>query len=453
MNSMRRLTGTAAVVVATGLALSAIVLVAALITDAVRSGSEGGDFQDRMSRIFGTDGADDTYEAAMSDEEEWDSEAWHEEIERLQDGAYTIPGVFIYPDDDGLEMGCIIDTDAVVVESDLTRDPVLVPGNGERVIRISCPESVFFPGDSDDDGNKEWFLEDPADYDSDNELRPFDDDSGRLPGLTEELLEILLDRFADGDEDAFEFADEDDAWSEWDEEESYSGSEFEQWSEGPFTFEYGGPDGGEAFTFRFYDSDGNESGGEPERFFFDEPWPGGLFTFSFRIPDDDNEYSFEMFDERWGKPDSWADDRFGFEEEWSKRPFSFRGWRDGGDDDGERGFPFGMFRDEWYSEEENGDYDYDESFGEFSEEFDDFFTEGDEYSFGEELSPEQEELMRQMMQSMMEMFGLEDLFPTDRFDFDDGDSDSDDYNGDGDDEDDGAYSFHDSDSTTLPVRY
>lgn len=443
MNSMRRLTGTAAVVVATGLALSAIVLVAALITDAVRSGSEGGDFQDRMSRIFGTDGADDTYEAAMSDEEEWDSEAWHEEIETLR-GDSMIPVYGI-----GDDWDCAVD-----LESDLEEIEAQAE-KGSVVIR--CENATIYmndPGSGDD-----WdhvYIEFDDDVDFNEEVSPSseeDDPSGRIPGLTEELLEILLDRFADGDEDAFEFADEDDAWSEWDEEESYGGRQFEQWSEGPFTFEYGGPDGGEAFTFRFYDSDGNESGGEPERFFFDEPWSGGPFTFSFRIPDDDHEYTFEMFDDRWGKPDSWADDRFGFEEEWSKRPFSFRGWGEGGDDDGEREFPFGMFRDEWYSEEENGDYDYDESFGEFSEEFDDLFTEGGEFSFGEELSPEQEELMRQMMQSMMEMFGLEDLFPTDRFDFDDGDSDADDYHGDGDDDDEGAYSFHGSDSTTLPVRY
>ena len=444
MNSMRRLTGTAAVVVATGLALSAIVLVAALITDAVRSGSEGGDFQDRMSRIFGTDGADDTYEAAMSDEEEeWDSEAWHEEIETLR-GDSTIPVYGI-----GDDWDCAVD-----LESDLEEIEAQAE-KGSVVIR--CENATIYmndPGSGDD-----WdhvYIEFDDDVDFNEEVSPSseeDDPSGRIPGLTEELLEILLDRFADGDEDAFEFADEEDAWSDWDEEESYSGRGFERWSEGPFTFEYGGPDGGEAFTFRFYDSDGNESGGEPERFFFDEPWSGGPFTFSFRIPDDDHEYTFEMFDDRWGKPDSWADDRFGFEEEWSKRPFSFRGWSDGGDDDGEREFPFGMFRDEWYSEEENGDYDYDESFGEFSEELDDLFTESGEFSFGEELSPEQEELMRQMMQSMMEMFGLEDLFPADRFDFDDGDSDADDYHGDGDDDDDGAFSFFGSDSTTLPVRY
>lgn len=447
MNSMRRLTGIAAVVVATGLALSAIVLVAALITDAVRSGSEGGDFQDRMSRIFGTDGVDDTYKAAMSeDEEEWDSEAWHEEIESLRGD----PSISVVQDGERMECAIHFDPDFEELDIPVSKGAVVVLCEDTKIYvdgLIDDADLLRFSGD--------WELEIQDDWESDYEVNPADevDPSGRLPGLTEELLEILLDRFADGDEDAFEFADEDDAWSEWDEEESYSGSEFEQWSEGPFTFEYGGPDGGEAFTFRFYDSDGNESGGEPERFFFDEPWPGGPFTFSFRIPDDDHEYTFEMFDERWGKPDSWADDRFGFEEEWSKRPFSFRGWRDGGEDGEERTFPFGMFRDEWYSEEENGDYDYDESFGEFSEEFDDFFTEGGEFSFGEELSPEQEELMRQMMQSMMEMFGLEDLFPADRFDFDDGDSDSDDYHGDGDDEDDGAFSFFDSDSTTLPVRY
>ena len=445
MNSMRRLTGATAVVVGSGLALAAIVLVAALITDAVSTGNDGGSFPDRMSRIFGTDSVNEIHEEAMSEEgDTWDSEAWHEEIEAMR-GDSSIPVYRI-----GEDWDCAIDLDADVEEIEALAE------KGPVVIR--CENATIFmkdPGSGDD-----WdhmYVEFDDDLDFDEEVSPFseeDDPSGRLPGLTEELLEILLDSLADGDGDAYEFADEDDTWSEWDKEESYSDRESERWSEGPFTFEYGGPDGGEVFTFRFFDADGNESGGEPERFFFDEPWSEGPFTFSFRIPDDDHEYSFEMFDERWGKPDSWADDRFGFEGEWSKSPFSFRDWRDGGDGVEERRFPFGIFRDEWYSEEGNGEYEFDESFGEFSEEFGDLFTEGGEFSFeDEELSPEQEELMRRMMQRMMEMFGLEDLFPVDGFDFDDWESDPDDYNGDGDDEDDGAFWFHDSDSTARPARY
>ena len=434
MNPLQRLTGATAVVVVSGLTLASIVLVAALVTDAFSAGNEGGSFPDRMSRIFGTDRTDEIH-----DDEPWDSEAWHAEIERLKGGAYTIPGIYLH-----------VDGDRVECEVDLTPE---TPTRGfdlhidEDLILLSCPESVLYmkDPDSDEDWIDGWFLEDPIDQDSDLN----DDDSGRLPRSTEDLLETLLDRFGfeDGDHVTFDFADEDDAWAEEDKEESYSHGEDERWSEGPFTFEYGD---GEVFTFTFSDGDGNESGGELERYFFDEPWSRGPFTFRYSLPDDDYEYEFEMFDERWGKPDRWTD-RYGSDDDWSKRPFSFRDWRDRDDD--ERWFPFDMFRDEWYSDEDNGDYEFDESYGEWAEDFDDLFTEDGAYSFGEDLTPEQEELMRQMMQRMMQMFGFDDLFPEDMFDHDYGDDDPDDHHENGDDDDNGASSYHDSDSTTHPARY
>ena len=85
MNPLQRLTGATSVVVVSGLALAGIVLVAALVTDAFSTGNEGGSFPDRMSRIFGTDRADE-----MHDDEHWDSEAWHDEIDRLKGGDSTI---------------------------------------------------------------------------------------------------------------------------------------------------------------------------------------------------------------------------------------------------------------------------------------------------------------------------------------------------------------------------
>ena len=434
MNPLQRLTGATAVVVVSGLALAGIVLVAALVTDAFSAGNEGGSFPDRMSRIFGTDGTDE-----MHDDEPWDSEAWHDEIERLS-GDSTIR---VFGLDE--EWDCAIDFDPDLEGLDLPIE--------KGSVVIWCDGATIYMKDPPDDldlDDMDLFVI-PGEWESDHEASPSDDerDSGRLPSSTEDLLETLLDRFGfeDGEHVTFDFADNDDAWSEEDKEESYSHGGFERWSEGPFTFEYGD---GEVFTFRFSDGDGNEFGGEPERYFFDEPWSEGPFTFRYSLDDDDHEYEFELFDERWSKPDRWTD-RYSFDDDWSKRPFSFRDWRDGDDD--ERWFPFDMFRDEWYSDEDNGDYEFDESYGEWADDFDDLFTEDGAYSFGEDLTPEQEELMRQMMQRMMHMFGFDDLFPEDMFDHDYGDDDSDDHHDNGDDDDNGASSYHDSDSTAHPARY
>lgn len=427
MNSMRRLTGATAVVVVSGLALAAIVLVAALVTDAVSTGSEGGSFPDRMARIFGTDRADESH-----DDDAWDSEAWHEEIETMR-GDSTVP---VYGFGDDWDCAIDLDPDLEELEAQIDKGSVI----------IKCENATIYLKDSGSGDDRDHLyveFDDLSDFDEHDSPSYEDDDPfGRIPGLIEDSLETLLDKLEDGDRVTFEFADEDDAWSKLDEDDGDSSRGVERWSEGPFTFEY---DDGEVFTFTFSDGDGNESGGEPERYFFDEPWTEGPFTFTYIIPNDDHEYGFELFNERWGKPDRWID-RYDSEDGWSKRPFSFRDWRDSGDD--ERRFPFGMFRDEWYSEEDDGEYDFDESYGEF----DDLFTEEGEYSFGEELTPEQEELMRQMMQRMMEMFGFDDLFPDDSWDHDDSDSDDDDYHGD-DDDDNGAFWYHDSNSTTSPVRY
>lgn len=436
MNPLQRLTGATAVVVVSGLALAGIILAAALVTDAFSAGNEGGSFPDRMSRIFGTDGTDENDDA-------WSNEELHDETWVVTGSDLSKSSVRVHHDGDVME--CSIVYDFEPPDPELTTD--------EDLVLIRCPDmliTVEDPG-SDLGWDPDIYLEIEGEWESDHEASPSDDerDSGRLPRSTEDLLETLLDRFGfeDGDRVTFDFADEDDAWAEEDKEESYSHGEVERWSEGPFTFEYGD---GEVFTFRFSDGDGNESGGELERYFFDEPWSRGPFTFRYSLPDDDHEYEFEMFDERWGKPDRWTDS-YGSDDDWSKRPFSFRDWRDGDDD--ERWFPFDMFRDEWYSDEDNGDYEFDESFGEWSDDFDDLFTEEGAYSFSEDLTPEQEELMRQMMQRMFEMFGFDDLFPEDMFDHDYGDDDSDDHHDNGDDDDNGASSYHDSDSTAHPARY
>ena len=376
MNSAQRLGSVTAVVAVTGLSLAGIVLGAAFIADAVQS-RNGGDLSDRFDRLFESQSIEECIVAGDCDEA---VEAMNEVDEDSE-----IYGEWHFDPDGFTDAEVLLNRGSHYVTCEVIEElgtEAGEPVDSDETFRITCPDF------SDDEA---WSKESYS-YDYFLEENPLDE------------LDELFGNW-ESDEFDWEKSDEDREWRSF----------RRYWTEGPFRFKSEDFLDDSDFEYGFF-GDKDEGG-----FYFEDDFDGFFNEEEWSDWIEDGEWS----DDKWSYQDDAERGDYDFQYAWSEGPFTFQ-YRSHGEDgdetfrffdrdgtfddwdyyDGES-FRFGRF---WVSPDESEDSD--RSYHDFnSEELDQFMEglfSGADGSLFDDLSPEQQEQLREMFDRLMRMFGLDE---------------------------------------------